>query len=36
MPSNGSNLQRTLNATIRITIITSTAIPPNVNIPPCR
>ena len=36
MPTSGSSRHRTLNATSRITIITSTAIPPSTSIPPCR
>ena len=36
IPTSGSSRQRTLNATSRITIITSTAIPPSTNMPPCR
>ena len=36
MPSSGSNRQRTRNATSRMTIITSTAMPPRVSMPPCK
>ncbi len=36
MPANGSRRQRTLNATTRMTIITSTAMPPSTSMPPCR
>ena len=36
IPTSGRSRQRTLKATSRITIITSTAIPPSTSIPPCR
>ena len=36
MPSSGSSLHRTLNVRSRMTIITTTAMPPSVSIPPCR
>ena len=36
IPASGSSRQRTLKATMRMTTITSTAMPPRVSMPPCR
>ena len=36
MPSSGSSRQRTPKATMRMTVMTATAIAPSVNIPPWR